>query len=66
MTDNVFNLFYECAARCVHLFPQEEGGDRKTYTSDSIGNSQRMVTELNESAAIAKIRIWAGSDTVKH
>ena len=65
MTDNVFNLFYECAARCVHLFPQE-GEDRKTYTSDSIGNSQRMLTELNESAAIAKIRIWAGSDTVKH
>ena len=57
MTDTVFNLFYECAARRVHLFPQEEGGDRKMYTSDSIGNSQRILTELNESVAIAKIRI---------
>ena len=24
MTDKEFNLFDECAARCVHLFPQEE------------------------------------------
>ena len=24
MTDKVFNLFHEYAARCVHLFPQEE------------------------------------------
>ena len=24
MTDEVFNLFDECAARCVHLFRQEE------------------------------------------
>ena len=24
MTDKGFNLFDECAARCVHLFPQEE------------------------------------------
>ena len=24
MTDKGFNLFYECAARCVHLFQQEE------------------------------------------
>ena len=25
MTDNGFNIFYECAARCVHLPPQKEG-----------------------------------------
>ena len=24
MSDKGFNLFDECAARCVHLFPQEE------------------------------------------
>ena len=24
MTDKGFNLFDECAARCVHLFPQKE------------------------------------------
>ena len=36
------------------------------YTSDSIGNSQRILPDSNESAAIAKIRIWVGGDTVKH
>ena len=72
MTDKGFSLFDECAARCVHLFPQEEEctssswGDSKMYTSGSIANSQRMLTEINESSAIAKIRIWVESDTVKH
>ena len=32
------------------------------YTFDSIGNSQRMLTEINESGAIAKISIWVESD----
>ena len=60
MTDKGFNLFDECAARCVHLFPQEEEctscswGDSKMYTSSSIANSQRMQTEKNESGTIAK------------
>ena len=36
------------------------------YTSDSIGNSQRMLTEINKSGAIAKIRILVESDTVRH
>ena len=72
MTDKGFNLFDECAARCVHLSPQEEEctspswGGSKMYTSGSIANSQRMLTEINESGAIAKIRIWVESDTVKH
>ena len=72
MTDRGFNLFDECAARCVHLHPKEEEytssswGDSKMYTSGSIANSQRMLTEINESGAIAKIRIWVESDTVKH
>ena len=72
MTDNGFNLFDECAARCVHLFPQEEEctssswGDSKMYTSSSIANSQRVQTEINESGTTTKIRIWVGNDTVKH
>ena len=72
MTEKEFSLFDECAARCVHLFTQEEKctssswGDSKIYTSGSIANSQRMRTEINESAAIAKIKIWVESDTVKH
>ena len=60
MTDKGFNLFDKCAVRCVHLYHQEEGGDSKMCTSDSIGNSQRMLTEINESGTIAKIRILSG------
>ena len=63
MTDEEFNIFDECAARCVPLFLQEEEctycswGDSKMYTSSRIANSQRMQTEINESDTIAKIRI---------
>ena len=63
MTDKGFNLFDECAARCVHLLHQEEEctssyrEDSKLYTSGSIENSQRILTEINENGAIAKIRI---------
>ena len=35
------------------------------YTSDSIASLQRLPTEINESGAIAKIRISVESDTVK-
>ena len=75
MTDNGLNLFDECAARYVHLSPQEEectsssSGDSKIYTSGIIGNSKRSLTEINWnklSGARAKIRIWVESDTVKH
>ena len=72
MISKRFNLLDECAARCVYLFTQEEEytssswGDSKTYTSGSIANSQRMLTEINKSGIITKIRIWVGSDTVKH
>ena len=72
MTNKGFTLFDECAARCVHLFPQEEEctssswGDSKMYTSSSIANSQRMQTEINESDTIAKIRISVENDTVRH
>ena len=34
------------------------------HTSSSIVNSQRTLTEISESRAIAKIRIWVESDTV--
>ena len=63
MTDKGFSLFDECAARFVHLFPQEEEcsssswGDSEMYTSSSIANSQRMHSEINKSETIAKIRI---------
>ena len=63
MRDKGFNLFGECTARCVHLFPQEEEcissswGDSKMYTSSSIANLQRMQTEINENGTIAEIRI---------
>ena len=72
MTNKGFNLFDDCAVRCVHLFPEEEEytfsswGDSKTYTSGGIAYSQRMLTEINKSSAIAKIRICVESNTVKH
>ena len=59
MTDKGFNIFDEC----THLSPQEEecisssGGDIKMYASGSIANSRRMLTEINEISAIARIRI---------
>ena len=67
-----FNLYDKGTARCVHLFPQEEEctsssqGDSKMYTTSSSANSQRMLNEINKSDAIAKIRVWVESDTVKH
>ena len=72
MTDKVFDIFDECAARCLHLFPKEEEctssfwGESKMYTSRSITNPQTMLTEINESGAVAKIRIYMEIDTVKH
>ena len=63
MNDKGFNLLDECAARCVHMFPQEEEctssswEDSKIYTFNSMANSQRMQTEINESDTVAKIRI---------
>ena len=72
MADKGFNLFDEYDVRCIHLHPQEEEwassswGDSKIYTSGSISNSRRMLTERNESDAIGEIKIWVESDTVKH
>ena len=36
------------------------------YTSGSIASSQRVLTEINESGAIGKVRISMENDTVKH
>ena len=54
-----FYLLDKCAARCVHLSPQEKVHSScrkgsKMYTSDSITNSQRMLTKINKSGATAK------------
>ena len=63
MTDKGFILFDEYTARCVHMFPQGEEctslfwGDSKMYTSGSIANSQRILTEINKSGVITKIKI---------
>ena len=65
MTDKGFIIFDDCGSRSVYLFPHEEKcttsswGDSKMYTSGSIASSQRILTEINKSDAIAKIRIWA-------
>ena len=61
MTDKGSNFFNECAARYLHLFPQEKEcayffflGDSSMYTFSSIRNLQRMQTKRNESGTIAK------------
>lgn len=59
MADEDLNLFKECAARCVYLFPQEEEctwADCKIYLSGTIANSQRKPTDRNNDT-FAKIRI---------
>ena len=59
----------ECTARCVYLFPQEEEctfSSSRTYTSGSIADLQRMLTEIIKSGATGKVRILVESDTVKH
>ena len=72
MTEKRVNLFDECSARWVHLFHQKKEctsssrGGSKMYTSGSIANSQRMLTEINKSDTIAKIEVCVESDTVKH
>ena len=72
MAGKGFNLFYDCAARYVHLSPQEEENTSfswhvsKICTSGSTDNSQRMLTKVNESDAIAKVRVLVESNTVKH
>ena len=56
------DFFEGCVARCAHLSTQEKEctsfswEDSKMYISGSIANSQRMLTEIKESDATAKIK----------
>ena len=36
------------------------------YTSSSIANSQRMLTEMNKSGALVRVKIFVETDTVKY
>ena len=55
---NVLPDVYICSLRknFAPLFPKGTVG-QYNYTSGSIANSQRMLTEINKSVALAKIRI---------
>ena len=73
MIDKGFNLYDECTV--VYICPLEKKSapllregtlSINMYTSGSIANLQRMLTEINESGTVAKIRILVESDTVKH
>ena len=65
MTDKGLNLFYDCAAECVYLCPQEEECTSsslvhiKIHTPGTIENSQtdRTSTEINKNGGFAKVRI---------
>ena len=56
------NFFEECVVRCAHLSIQEKEctsfswEDSKMYIPGNIANSQKMLTEINESDAITKIK----------
>ena len=52
-----------CYQMCTSV---PSGRNSKMDTFGSIANSQRMLTEINESGAMDKVRIWVESDTVKH
>ena len=47
----------------VYIYPPREN---KIYTAGNIGNSQRMLIEMNETCAIAKVTVLVENDTVKH
>ena len=59
------NLFYDCAAECVYLFPQEEEctssswRQSKIYTLGTMANPQtdRTPTEIDKNGAVAKVKI---------
>ena len=66
------NLFDEYAALCVHLSPQEEDctsnywEEGEMCTSGSTANSQGILTKINQSGALAKIRAGVESNAAKH
>ena len=59
-------FFDECAAKCVHLIPQEEEctsfslGESKMYTPDTIANSKKTPTKINKNDAIANRGVACG------
>ena len=66
LTKLLINLFDECTAEFVHLFPQEEDctsyfrEDSKMYTTCTIANSQKMSTKIKKNGTIAIVRIQVG------
>ena len=48
MGGDEFNIFYGCAARCVHFFTPPLRRKRA---------SQRMPTEINKTGAITKVKV---------
>ena len=72
MAGKRFNLIDACASRCLYLSPQEEESTSSSWASNkmdttgSISNSQSMLTEINSSGSIAKIRIWEKRDVFKN
>ena len=72
MAEKGFNLFDECASRCVDMSLRKKSatsfswGDNKMYKSGSLVSSRRMLTEINERGTIAKKWMSVESDTVKH
>ena len=67
MTDKGLNLFDDCAAECVYIYPcpQEEqytSSSRwygKIYTPGTIANLQtdRALTKINKNGAVVRLRI---------
>ena len=57
------NLFYKCAARCIHLSIQEEEcafsslGDSNMHTCGTIANSEMKTTAIKKKGTVAKLRI---------
>ena len=63
MVNKGFNLLDEYAARYINLSPLEENAfprlewNYKMYTTGSIANSHRILTEINKTSAITKVKI---------
>ena len=65
VSDKDLNLFDDCAAEWVYMYPQKEErtssswGHSKMYTAGTIGNSKtdRASTERNKNGAVVKVRI---------
>ena len=63
---NVLPVVYIICSPRKKSAPIHPMGTVKIYTPGSIAYSQRMLTEISKSGAIAKVRILVESDTVKY